>query len=183
MDLLHSKETKDQAEPIPSISPASEEYSVAMVDTIFADTLSRGMQNAITSQQNAQMASSTSITNACARILQARANSPVTAPIPEPTKTTPIKPNPAMLKQVHDTLTAVDKTNLFSPNPSKPTSQIAPEIIKPSASQDEQTPAEINKELTASSKFKKRALLITLGILTACLIAAGLYLPIQSSAS
>lgn len=61
--------------------PDTEQYSVAMVDTIFADTLSRGMQNAITSQQNAQMASSTSITNACARILQARATTPITAPI------------------------------------------------------------------------------------------------------
>ncbi|MGF1747675.1 RebB family R body protein [Vibrio cionasavignyae] len=53
----------------------SEEYSEAMVDTIFADTLSRGMQNAITSQQNAQMASSTSITSACGRILNAQAAS------------------------------------------------------------------------------------------------------------
>lgn len=52
---------------------ASEQYSLAMVDTIFADTLSRGMQNAITSQQNAQMASASSVTNACARILQAKA--------------------------------------------------------------------------------------------------------------
>jgi hypothetical protein len=61
--------------------PDTQQYSVAMVDTIFADTLSRGMQNAITSQQNAQMASSTSITNACARILQARATAPITTAI------------------------------------------------------------------------------------------------------
>ena len=47
-------------------------YSLEVVDTIFADTLSRGMQNAIVSQQNAQMASSSSVTNACARILQAQ---------------------------------------------------------------------------------------------------------------
>lgn len=178
MDSLNN--TQDQAKPINNVKPDSEEYSLAMVDTIFADTLSRGMQNAITSQQNAQMASSTSITNACARILQARASSPVTAPIPEPKETTPIKPNPAAL---NDTLTAVDNTNHFSPNPSKPTSQITPETNKASASQDEQTSAEINKELTGSSKFKKRALLITLGILTVALITAGLYLPIQSSAS
>ena len=62
---------------------ATEKYSIAMVDTIFADTLSRGMQNAITSQQNAQMASSASITNACARILQAKASAEgVTGQIP-----------------------------------------------------------------------------------------------------
>ena len=50
---------------------AQDNYSLDMVDTIFADTLSRGMQNAIVSQQNAQMASSSSVTHACARILQA----------------------------------------------------------------------------------------------------------------
>ncbi|MCG7488392.1 RebB family R body protein [Vibrio sp. Of14-4] len=51
---------------------AQDNYSLDMVDTIFADTLSRGMQNAIVSQQNAQMASSSSVTHACARILQAQ---------------------------------------------------------------------------------------------------------------
>ncbi len=57
-----------------SLKPAppqenSEQYSSVMVDTIFAETLSRGMNNAITSQQNAQMASSSSATNTCNRIL------------------------------------------------------------------------------------------------------------------
>ncbi|CAM3777692.1 RebB family R body protein [Vibrio aquimaris] len=51
---------------------AQDNYSLDVVDTIFADTLSRGMQNAIVSQQNAQMASSSSVTHACARILQAQ---------------------------------------------------------------------------------------------------------------
>lgn len=55
-------------------------YSVEMVDTIFADTLSRGMQNAIVSQHNAQMASSSSVTNACARILQAKSNKMIPLP-------------------------------------------------------------------------------------------------------
>ena len=50
----------------------NKDYSVDMIDTMFADSLSRGMQNAIISQKNAQMASSASITNASARILQAR---------------------------------------------------------------------------------------------------------------
>lgn len=53
------------------VEESQDNYSLEMVDTIFADTLSRGMQNAIISQQNAQMASSSSVTNACARILQA----------------------------------------------------------------------------------------------------------------
>lgn len=52
-------------------NPTNHVYSVDMIDTMFADSLSRGMHNAIISQQNAQMASSASITSACARILQA----------------------------------------------------------------------------------------------------------------
>ncbi|QUJ69647.1 RebB family R body protein (plasmid) [Photobacterium sp. GJ3] len=75
-------------------------YSSEMIDTMFADSLSRGMQNAIISQQNAQMVSSSSITNACARILQAKSGGKVTgesnsasgnttAATPEPTKTAP----------------------------------------------------------------------------------------------
>ncbi|WDE02101.1 RebB family R body protein [Thalassomonas actiniarum] len=56
---------------ISPLGPDDSQYSVDMIDTMFADSLSRGMQNAIVSQQNAQMASSASITNACARILQA----------------------------------------------------------------------------------------------------------------
>ncbi len=61
-----------------------DQYSSAMVDTIFADSLSRGMQNAITSQQNAQMAASSAITHVCASILQARPKSsvlPAEAPV------------------------------------------------------------------------------------------------------
>lgn len=60
-------------QPVPDTEQnrANNIYSVDVMDTMFADSLSRGMQNAIISQQNAQMASSASITTACARILQA----------------------------------------------------------------------------------------------------------------
>lgn len=75
-----SEENQMAHQDAASSENASEQYSVAMVDTIFADTLSRGMQNAITSQQNAQMASASSVTNACARILQAKAK-PIEGPI------------------------------------------------------------------------------------------------------
>jgi hypothetical protein len=59
---------------IKKINEASDnkDYSIEMIEAMFADSLYRSMQNAIVSQQNAQMASSASITNACARILQAR---------------------------------------------------------------------------------------------------------------
>jgi len=72
---------EDENKPVsPSEVTNSEKsaYSEAIVDTMFADSLPRGMQNAITSQQNAQMASSAPITNACARILQAESDSKVT---------------------------------------------------------------------------------------------------------
>jgi len=72
MDMPTGNQTDESAEAL-SPESSAEQYSLAMVDTIFADTLSRGMQNAITSQQNAQMASASSVTNACARILQAKA--------------------------------------------------------------------------------------------------------------
>ena len=72
MDMPTDNQTDESTEALNRESSA-EQYSLAMVDTIFADTLSRGMQNAITSQQNAQMASASSVTNACARILQAKA--------------------------------------------------------------------------------------------------------------
>jgi len=81
METQANRDEQSHSTHINGAKPTSGEYSEAMVDTIFADTLSRGMQNAITSQQNAQMASSTSITNACARILQARASAPIKAPI------------------------------------------------------------------------------------------------------
>lgn len=74
---------KHHQDDAPATLANSEQYSEAMVDTIFADTLSRGMQNAITSQQNAQMASSTSITSACGRILNAHAAAKKTKPTPE----------------------------------------------------------------------------------------------------
>ncbi|CAM3789915.1 hypothetical protein VA7868_00440 [Vibrio aerogenes CECT 7868] len=66
-------ETQVDDDCLPEKQYAPENYSLDMVDTIFADTLSRGMQNAIVSQQNAQMASSSAVTSACARILQAQA--------------------------------------------------------------------------------------------------------------
>lgn len=72
MDMPTDNQNDESTETLNRESSA-EQYSLAMVDTIFADTLSRGMQNAITSQQNAQMASASSVTNACARILQAKA--------------------------------------------------------------------------------------------------------------
>ncbi len=74
---------KHHQDDVPATLANSEQYSEAMVDTIFADTLSRGMQNAITSQQNAQMASSTSITSACGRILNAHAAAKKNNPTPE----------------------------------------------------------------------------------------------------
>jgi len=177
MDLLHTKEAKDQAEPITNVNPASEEYSVAMVDTIFADTLSRGMQNAITSQQNAQMASSTSITNACARILQARASTPISAPIPE--STTVSKKAAESAQAVHEKLTAVDNTNLFTANPaqeSPPPAQAKSEAANFNGISNQVEPKNIKEALP---KFNKKALVLSLGLLVAGVIPSGLYLALH----
>ncbi|MDO6708353.1 RebB family R body protein [Photobacterium sp. 1_MG-2023] len=80
-------------------------YSSEMIDTMFADSLSRGMQNAIISQQNAQMVSSSSITNACARILQAKSGGKVTeesTPVSGNTSTpAPVKTTPRVKKLIH----------------------------------------------------------------------------------
>ncbi len=178
MDLLNHKETQDQAESITNIKPGSEEYSVTMVDTIFADTLSRGMQNAITSQQNAQMASSTSITNACARILQARASAPAAAaaataePAPVPAKTpsseSQAKTTAAPLKSLGDKLTAIDNTNHFNTN-SGQTSTKASEDTTSSPKSG------IGSDIASLSKFKKTALFLTFGVLMTGLLTAGLY--------
>jgi len=175
MDLLHTKEAKDQAEPMTNVSPASEEYSVAMVDTIFADTLSRGMQNAITSQQNAQMASSTSITNACARILQARASTPISAPIPE--STTVSKKAAESAQAVHEKLTAVDNTNHFTANPAQESpAQAKSEAANFNGISNQVEPKNIKEALP---KFNKKALVLSLGLLVAGLIASGLYLALH----
>ena len=42
-----------------------------LVETTFAETLGLSMHNAITNQQSSQMTTAASITNACARLLQA----------------------------------------------------------------------------------------------------------------
>ncbi len=65
---MSDNRSEESLKPAP-LQENSEQYSSAIVDTIFAETLARGMKNAITSQQNAQMSSSSSVTNACARIL------------------------------------------------------------------------------------------------------------------
>lgn len=175
MDSLNNTAEQDSVNASDNINPDSEHYSHAMVDTIFADTLSRGMQNAITSQQNAQMASSTSITNACARILQARASSPVTAPIEAPTK------NEATKKSVPTNLTPLlqdapekvsqshgGKFHLSSVTPSDEADTLtAPEP-------ENKTPPE--KEDSALT-FSKKSLYLTLGGLALLLIAGvGYYL-------
>ena len=176
MDLLNHKETQDQAESITNIKPGSEEYSVTMVDTIFADTLSRGMQNAITSQQNAQMASSTSITNACARILQARASAPATAataePAPVPAKTpssdSQAKTTAAPLKSLGDKLTAIDNTNHFNPKSGQTSAKASEDTTNLPKSG-------IGSDIASLSKFKKTALFLTFGVLMTSLLTAGLY--------
>ena len=60
-----------------------------LVETTFAETIGLSMHNAVTNQQSSQMTTSASITNACARLLQAPALTPANtskhlAPLPAP---------------------------------------------------------------------------------------------------
>ena len=62
----------------PSIVNPFSVQPTGLVETTFAETLGLSMHNAISNQQSSQMTTSASITNACARLLQ--------APIPVKTK-------------------------------------------------------------------------------------------------
>ncbi|PSW07153.1 RebB family R body protein, partial [Photobacterium lipolyticum] len=47
------------------------EQQTGLIDSMFAETLGLAMQNAITTQLNAQMTTAASVTSACARMLSA----------------------------------------------------------------------------------------------------------------
>lgn len=58
-------------EPQASIVNPFSVQPTGLVETTFAETLGLSMHNAISNQQSSQMTTSASITNACARLLQA----------------------------------------------------------------------------------------------------------------
>jgi hypothetical protein len=64
-----SDEQNNVTNPLDDSVPFSQQ-STSMVETTLAETLGLSMHNAITNQQSAQMTTSASITNACARLLQ-----------------------------------------------------------------------------------------------------------------
>lgn len=55
---------------VPEENHPFSQQSTSMVEATLAETLGLSMHNAITNQQSAQMTTSASITNACARLLQ-----------------------------------------------------------------------------------------------------------------
>ena len=93
-------DTTDNATPAVS-NPFSGEPT-GLVETTFAETLGLSMHNAVTTQQSAQMTTAASITNACARLLQApvpaapakkeKAPEPEKAKVPEVPETPPEPP-------------------------------------------------------------------------------------------
>lgn len=166
MDSLDNAAKQDHSGSIENLKPDSEQYSLTMVDTIFADTLSRGMQNAITSQQNAQMASSTSITNACARILQARASAPISAPIKAP-ETTPKEASVAPL------LTAVAPLSEVASIPNKQNEALSEFSLKNAVSPNKQND---NPIPDTTKSVSKAAIYWSLGVLTTASVAGASYL-------
>lgn len=85
--------------PEASSAQAFDHQATRLVDATFAETLGLAMHNAITSQMNAQMAASTSVTSACNRILQSSAAPAASTPQdnssgPEPTPSEPSEQTP-----------------------------------------------------------------------------------------
>lgn len=63
--------SKQTQEPVPAVSNSFSSQPSTLVETTLAETLGLSMHNAVTSQQSSQMTTAASITNACARLLQA----------------------------------------------------------------------------------------------------------------
>ncbi|SFD51704.1 RebB family R body protein [Pseudoalteromonas denitrificans] len=82
MNSSDSDETKNSTAITTSQRSVFSNQPTGLVETTFAETLGLSMHNAISNQQNSQMTTAASITNACARLLQ--------APIPPPPK--PVEP-------------------------------------------------------------------------------------------
>jgi len=68
---VQPQEESNNPEPQASIVNPFSVQPTGLVETTFAETLGLSMHNAISNQQSSQMTTSASITNACARLLQA----------------------------------------------------------------------------------------------------------------
>ncbi|KJY75674.1 RebB family R body protein [Vibrio nigripulchritudo] len=85
-----------------SVQPTS------LLETTLADTLGLSMHNAVTSQQQSQMTTAASVTNACARLLQTQVRpAPVVQestsnPVPQPAANPQPMPGSRALKMGHD---------------------------------------------------------------------------------
>lgn len=69
--------------PSATLYQGFDNQATTMVDSTFAETIGLSMHNAVTSQMNAQMAASASVTNACARLLKAAPPATASATAPE----------------------------------------------------------------------------------------------------
>ncbi|WP_367990652.1 RebB family R body protein [Vibrio sp. NTOU-M3] len=68
--------------------------ATGLLETTLADTLGLSMHNAITNQQQSQMTTAASVTNACARLLQTQAQSSSSNNMPPPATEPAIVVNP-----------------------------------------------------------------------------------------
>lgn len=143
-------ESEDQR-PAPAVSNAVSTQPTGLVETTFAETLGLSMHNAVASQQSSQMTTSASITNACARLLQA-------SRMPEP-KEKPKDKKPTPAAQAADTqgITADKRDaptpkrkfnimNFIKPKPKKDEASTATQDAQaPSAEQGQSTDSEQDK--------------------------------------
>ena len=70
MSDTNSNEANSTDSPTTPINPFSNQ-ATGLLETTFAETLGLSMHNAVSNQQSSQMTTSASVTNACARLLQA----------------------------------------------------------------------------------------------------------------
>lgn len=70
MSDTNSNEAGAAPPPTTQANPFSNQ-ATGLLETTFAETLGLSMHNAVSNQQSSQMTTSASVTNACARLLQA----------------------------------------------------------------------------------------------------------------
>ncbi len=119
----------------PAVSNPFSGQPTGLVETTFAETLGLSMHNAVTTQQSAQMTTAASITNACARLLQA----PVPAAPAKKEKAPEPEPAPAATEAPTEPPPAKKKFNIMN-------------FLKPKKTTDDTTTTERTEPTTSDTQ-------------------------------
>ncbi len=93
---------------------AANSQSIAMLNSVMAETIGMSMHNAVSTQHNAQMLNSAATTSTCAKILSVIGVMPGQPPVPPPAPPTPTPTPPA--PNPPDTVDAAPKQNIQQPD-------------------------------------------------------------------